>query len=68
MFKINITNYGFSMNLIETQECISCGANYCPIDNSHVEGLCPKCNAELLNISKEDKPVTNDDYEQNFEL
>lgn len=68
MFKFDFTDYGFSMNLIEAQECISCGVNYYSTDNSHIDGLCPRCNAELLAISKEEKPITNENYEQEFEL
>jgi len=68
MFKFNFTDYGFSMTMIEAQECISCGANYYTTDDSHTDGLCPGCNAELLAISKEEKPITDENYEQEFEL
>ncbi len=68
MFKFNFTDYGFSMDLIEAQECISCGTNYYTTDDSHTDGLCPGCNAELLNISREEKPITDENYEQEFEL
>jgi len=68
MFKLNFTDYGFNVDLIEAQECISCGTNYYTTDNSHTDGLCTGCNAELLAISKEDKPITNENYEQEFEF
>lgn len=68
MFKLNLTEKGLVMSLIEAQECISCGMNFYTTDDSHVDELCPRCNAELLNILKEEKPLTDENYEQEFEV
>jgi predicted RNA-binding Zn-ribbon protein involved in translation (DUF1610 family) len=68
MFKLHLTEQGLVMSLIEAQECISCGMNFYTTDESHVDELCPGCNAELLAISKEEKPLNDENNEQEFEI
>ena len=56
--------------LEHAKECFACGTNYYTFGESlPVQGLCSKCNTELIAISKEDellnKTVTD---ETNFEL
>jgi predicted nucleic acid-binding Zn-ribbon protein len=54
----------------EASECFACGHYFHTINCVHeiVHGLCSQCNAELLQISKEEKLLNNENDETEFEF
>jgi hypothetical protein len=55
--------------LEHAKECFACGTNYYTFGTPlPVAGLCSRCNAELITMSKEDELFNEQTNERNFEL
>lgn len=54
----------------EASECFACGHYFHTINHVHnfVQGLCSQCNAELLQISKEENQLNYENDETEFEF
>ena len=71
MFNLQTTTADLSIlsHLEHAKECFACGTNYYTFGNTlPVAGLCLRCNAELIAISKEDELFNEQTNERNFEL
>lgn len=71
MFNLQTTVADLSIlsHLEHAKECFACGTTYYTVGTPlPIAGLCSKCNAELIAISKEDKLFNEQTNERNFEL